>query len=279
MNETGSAGSAAGPRVRKQDLIAGLRRLGVAPGSKVFAHTSLSAFGWVDGGADAVCDALIEAVSPDGTVAMPTFTWDANHAREVVVFDVRNAPCNVGAIPEAFRQRPGTIRSDHVCHSVAALGPLAAEVMGDGVRPFAEGSSMYRLYEFDFEYLFLGCGFDSCTALHTAEELMAVPYRYYRHFKGSTVIRADGSTAPSRAVEFLRKLPYTNDFGKMHAVYDERGLLRTATVGRARLIGARTRELVDAAVALLKHDIGYLLTEPSRRCLVEDDGGPDTPPG
>jgi hypothetical protein len=36
----------------------------------------LRSFGDVDGGADTVVDALLEAVGEDGTVAVPTFTFD-----------------------------------------------------------------------------------------------------------------------------------------------------------------------------------------------------------
>ena len=129
---------------------------------------------------------------------------------------------------------------------------------------------MYRLYELDFWYVFLGCGFGCCTALHTVEELARVPYRYYRHFEGSTVIRADGTEVPARSVEFLRRSPYHNDFEKMEAVYRKEGLLRTMTVGNARIICAKAREIVDLGLRLMRDDIGCLLTEASRQYLAQD---------
>lgn len=266
------------PRVTKTDIVAALRELGIEPGDSLFVHSSLSAFGYVDGGAEAVCDALLDAAGPAGTVAVPTFTWGAYHDVEIVMFDTRNDPSGNGAIPETFRQRPDSIRSEHVCHSVAAIGPRAPEVMGEGVRPFAEGSSMYRLHELDFWYLFLGCGFSVCTALHTAEELVHVPYRYYRHFKGSTVIRADGSTVPSKAVEFLLQEPYHNDFGKMEDIFRDRGILRIAHVGNARIVNAKARGIIDIAAGLLRDDAGCLLREESRRYLAAANGAPRVPP-
>ena len=253
------------PRVSKGDIAAGLREVGIRIGDRMFVHSSLSAFGYVDGGAEAVCDAFLETVGDEGTVAVPAFTWGRYHDEESVVFDVRNDPCELGEIPEAFRRRPEAVRSEHVCHSVAAVGREATDVMGDGVRPFAWGSSMYRLYEMDFWYVFLGCGFGCCTALHTVEELVHAPYRYYRHFKGSTVIRADGSKVPAKSVEYLRRSPYRNDFAKMEAVYEREGLLRTATVGNARIINARMRDIVDLGVKLMKQDASSLLTERSRQ--------------
>lgn len=255
------------PVVTKEAIAAGLRDLGIRRGDPLFVHSSLSAFGHVDGGAEAVCDGLIEAVGMEGTVAVPTFTWGKYHAKPIVTFDVRHDATENGAIPNALRLRPDAIRSDHVCHSVAAVGARAWDVMGDGVRPFAWGSSMYRLHELDFWYAFLGCGFNSCTALHTVEELMQAPYRRYRHFIGSQVIRADGSVLPSRAVEFLMERPFANDFGKMEAVYQEAGVLRVTHIGNARILLARTRDIIRIGVRLLREDIGYLLTEEARAYL------------
>ncbi len=253
--------------VRKKDIVAGLAALGIRAGDGLFAHTSLSAFGWVDGGAESVGDAMLEAVGPEGTVAVPTFTWEMYHDKEEVEFDVRRDPTEDGLIPETFRKRPDALRSEHVCHSVAAAGKRAGDMMGDGIHPFAEGSSLYQAYALDFWYVFMGCDFNVCSALHIVEELLGVPYRYYRHFRGSTIIRADGSFAHSKAVEFLRYLPYVSDFEKMEAVCDHAGLLRRVRVGNSCVMAAKTRSIVDLGLELVVNDPGYLLREASRRHL------------
>jgi aminoglycoside 3-N-acetyltransferase len=258
--------------VGRADIVSGLRSLGIATGARLFVHSSLKAFGRVDGGAGAVCAALLEAAGPEGTVGVPTFTWSANHDQEIVTFDVANDACEVGIIPETFRKLPGAIRGEHVCHSLAATGPLARELMGDGVLPFAQGSGMYRLYELDFLYAFLGCGFESCTALHTVEELAPVPYRYHRHFQGSTVVRPDGSRAPSRAREFLRYLPFRNDFSRMAEVYRARGVLRTARIGDAVVTLTTMREIVDIGLELVHTDPGCLLSAESQEYLRRWEG-------
>ncbi len=79
--------------VRGSDITAALRRVGIGPGDVVFAHSSLSAFGHVEGGADAVIDALLDAVGGNGTVVLPAFTWGRYHAVvEPVVFDTAREP-------------------------------------------------------------------------------------------------------------------------------------------------------------------------------------------
>ena len=108
------------PLVTRADIVAGLRAIGLQPGDLVQVHSSLSAFGYVEGGADAVVDALLEALGPDGTLMVPTF----NHGREKV-FDPATSPSVNGKITEALRTRPEAHRSVHPTHPYAAIGPLA----------------------------------------------------------------------------------------------------------------------------------------------------------
>ncbi|MFA6111581.1 MAG: AAC(3) family N-acetyltransferase, partial [Candidatus Latescibacterota bacterium] len=54
-------------------IATGLRQLGVAAGSRIAVHSSLSAFGHVVGGAEAVVAALREVVTGEGTIVMPAY--------------------------------------------------------------------------------------------------------------------------------------------------------------------------------------------------------------
>lgn len=264
--------------VTKTDIKAGLNEVGLGSGDVVFAHSSLSAFGYVDGGADAVIDALLEAVGPEGTVAVPTFTWPSGDIgiEDEGVFDLEKEPVGpgIGVIPETFRKRKGAIRSHHVCHSIAAIGPRAEYLMGDGRSGYGKGSSFDRLIQLDAWNLFLGTGFNSCTALHVAEVRMQAPFRRNREFKGFKVRLPDGSEIPSRSIEFERSGPLElsrgtdyydgYDLGKMGEVFAREGISRTTTVGEATLANAKIRDIVDVTSKYLKRDIGFLLTPEAR---------------
>ena len=83
----------------------------------------------------------------------------------------------MGAIPEAFRSYPGTLRSNHPLVSVCANGPRAH---GDHCATRAgilrgPGTPFEKLYELDAWTLLLGVGFNRCTSLHYAESLDAEP--------------------------------------------------------------------------------------------------------
>jgi aminoglycoside 3-N-acetyltransferase len=123
--------------------------------------------------------------------------------------------------------------------------------MGDGVRSFGAGSSLDALYRLNSWNLLLGVSFTACTAVHSAEERVQVPYRAYRDFRHSTVVLADGTRVPCQAVEYLRQDDSGNDFGKMETVLADKGLLRAARLGQSRCMNARVRDVIDAAVALL----------------------------
>ena len=57
--------------VTKQQLKTALRELGVEQGMILEVHTSLSSFGELEGGANAVIDTLKELVTEEGSIFMP----------------------------------------------------------------------------------------------------------------------------------------------------------------------------------------------------------------
>ena len=59
--------------VTKEDIKAGLQRLGIRTGDVLGVHSSLSSFGHVEGGAHTVLEALFETVGHGGAVVMSTY--------------------------------------------------------------------------------------------------------------------------------------------------------------------------------------------------------------
>jgi len=261
-------------QVNGEQIQAGLADVGLSEGDVALVHSSLSAFGHVEGGPDTAIDALLATVGTAGTIVVPTFTWGAFHDADQVTLDLANTSVKseVGIIPETFRLRPEAVRSQHICHSVAAIGPHSDQIMGDGVSSFGEGSTFHQLYELNAWCLLLGATFNSCTELHAVEEYMRVPYRYHRDFEGSTVVLTDGTQVPSRAIEFLRYPDYRNDFGRMREVLEGHGVLHVAEVGEAEVINVRIRDIFDITVNYMRDDIGYLLNSDCRQPLRDEYG-------
>ena len=61
------------PAVTKEMILKDLKEFGIHKGDVIFLHSSLSSIGKVEGGANTVIHALIEAVSLSGTIIIPTF--------------------------------------------------------------------------------------------------------------------------------------------------------------------------------------------------------------
>ena len=83
--------------------------------------------GHVEGGAEAVVDAFLDVLGPEGTLVVPTYT--PSHRGLGSVFDPANDPSEVGRITEVVRNRPEAFRSPHLWQSMSALGRRAEEMM------------------------------------------------------------------------------------------------------------------------------------------------------
>ncbi len=163
-----------------QQLVDDLARLGVRAGNVLMVHPSLKALGHVQGGAGTVIDGLLSAVGREGTLLMPALSYATVNPKSPV-FDVLNTPCCVGKIPETFRTKPLVSRSVHPHHSVCALGPMAAELLGDhhlDTTPCGPHSPFARLPKVGGKVLMLGCGLRPNTSFHAIEELVEPPYLY-----------------------------------------------------------------------------------------------------
>ena len=239
--------SAAADPVTQADIVEGLRALGVAAGDLLLVHSSLSSFGYVERGADAVIDALLDAVAPGGTVAVPTHTWRDIKARQPV-FDYRTTPCGVGRIPETFRVRPDALRGLHPTHSCAAIGPRSEELLGDherDVTPCGGRSPYRRLMRWGGKIVFLGVDLRVNTTFHALEELACVPWLFDRFEMLSTVDRRGQVVqVPSRR----HRVVLRRDFEKMEPVLARCGALVTGPIGAAevRIIDAAAMERVVA---------------------------------
>ncbi|MCD6360897.1 MAG: AAC(3) family N-acetyltransferase, partial [Armatimonadetes bacterium] len=168
------------PIVTAGHIQSAAREAGLRSGDVVLVHSSLSSMGWVEGGAEAVIEALLGVLDPArGTLVFPTLC-QADKERRFETWDIERSPSDVGRITEVARLRADAIRSDHPTHSVAAIGARARELTRDhagahgrpspwGPAAFGHGSPWEKLYEWDAHYLFLGTTMSCNTIGHFAQ--------------------------------------------------------------------------------------------------------------
>jgi len=242
-------------RVVTQAMIErGLAELGLPRGGIVLVHSSLSSFGRVAGGADCVIDALLNALGPEGTLCMPALSYgDYGPANPPPLFDPKDTPCIVGRIPETFRRRPGVLRSLHPTHSIAAIGPAAADLLANHERsrtPCGPESPWGKLVTVDGQVLMIGCGTAPMTLSHGPEEILHEDARCtppvscrIKTDSGILVVslrlHAPGATAYKRPGPQRREL---------ESVLEQRGQLRRTRVGESNLLLMKARDVWDTAM-------------------------------
>ena len=147
-------------------------------------HSSLSSVGRVEGGAETVVEAFLDAMGPEGTLLTPAFTPGA-WVEHLAMPDCRACcpqefcpsvwPSHEGAIPNAALKRPGRLRSCHPTHSWVANGARAAEVLRDhrhAATPCGCGNPFEKLVELDGCIVTLGVGVNTITLWHYFEDIL-----------------------------------------------------------------------------------------------------------
>ena len=225
--------------ITRTQLVADLRKLGVKTGMDLMVHTSLSKIGPVEGGADTVVDALLEAVGRSGTLLMPSFNHRAAH-----VYNRLTTPTTNGAVPDAFWRRPEAVRSEHATHAVAALGPRAEQYCTSHLEAgcWAPESPIGQLVHGDGWVLALGTTHWTTTAYHVAE--MSVPCGCIDPFGAiHRVVDTDGKVEDVWGLAFRFDACPVEIAPKLDDALDRRGLQRRGLVGAAECEFVRAHDL------------------------------------
>ena len=176
------------PRTREL-LRTDMRKLGLERGMNVLVHSSLSTVGWVNGGAVAIIQALMDAVTDEGTILMPAQSADLSDPSEwlnppipwewwetvrntMPAFDPAITPTyGMGRIAELFRTYPGVKRSNHPNVSFTGWGKQSDEILMNHQleNGLGEGSPLKKMYDLNTYVLFIGTNYETNTCFHLAE--------------------------------------------------------------------------------------------------------------
>jgi aminoglycoside 3-N-acetyltransferase len=249
------------PRTR-ESLGRDLRRLGLQRGMVVLVHSSLRSLGWVSGGPVAVVHALMDVLTPEGTLVMPTHSGDLTDPAKWVnppvpkswwpiiresmpAYDSRFTPTRgMGQVVETFRMWPGVLRSAHPSSSFTAWGAQATFVTeGHALEnDMGETSPLARIYDLDGWVLLLGVGYDSNTSFHLAEYRAPNP----KPIEQGAPISENGQ----RVWKVYRDIDLdTEPFETIGAAFEAEGSVRVKKVGSAEARFFPQRAAVDFAEA------------------------------
>jgi aminoglycoside 3-N-acetyltransferase len=175
-----------GQGLNKKDLYDRFYEIGIRPGDSLLVHSSLSKIGFVENGAVDVVDSLLELISDEGDLLMPSSPnglLQIDFLKNDEVFDVKKTPSALGSITENFRNRDGVQRSLNYLEPVCAYGKNA-KYLTEGhfgeVSPYTKNSPFHRLTELNGKILYLGVDLDNAgTSLHVLEDSVDFHFPVY----------------------------------------------------------------------------------------------------
>lgn len=159
--------------VSKQVIIDELKKLGVKEGMELEVHSSLSSFGYVEGGAETVISAIKECVTENGSIFMPSLRLSPDmELSEIdknlgIISKIKILPENrdrsaMGIIADTFRKQPDTKTGTGI-FGISGWGRNASE---------AEKSGLEYIIHNGGKALMLGVDIYKLTAMHYVEKIM-----------------------------------------------------------------------------------------------------------
>ncbi len=189
------------PVITRSRLVNDLRRLGLDVGQVVMLHASVKAIGWIVGGPETVIQAILDILTPKGTLMMLASwedkpyefsRWPAErqqaYLEECPPFDPATSRADhrkMSILAEYLRTWPGAFRSDHPLASCVALGHQARRLTENHPLQYENGpgSPLAKLCELGGYVSLLGSSLGNITLLHHAEHLANVPNKRVDRYK------------------------------------------------------------------------------------------------
>jgi aminoglycoside 3-N-acetyltransferase len=245
----------------RTSLARDLSELGVHKGMVLLVHSSLRKIGWTSGGPVAVVQALMDAVTAEGTIVMPAHSGDYSNPEiwknppvpkewvktikdSMPPFNPLYTPTrDMGRIVDCFRNFPGVVRSDHPQVSFAAWGMHKKMIVENHCLDFSLGtnSPLGRIYDLDGYVLLLGVSYVYNTSFHLAEYQLGIR----KEITQEAPIMENGK----RVWKVFKDIDYDeSEFETVGSDFEKGGTVRKGSVGLAesRLFSQRTA--VDFAV-------------------------------
>ena len=241
-------------RFTKADLLQALRTVGIERGDVIFVHSAHSAFRAFEGKTPDIIDALKDAVGPEGTLLMPTFSvagLAVDYAAQNKVFDPAVTPSQVGLITEIFRRSPGVERSLHPTHSVAGWGKRTAEFLRDNqlaATPCGRGTPLHRVLEAKGKIVLLGVDITTMSLFHTIEELLEaqMPFSPFTTETFRLRCRANGQLSDAGPMRlYAPDISRKRRLQPLAELLKKKGKWRQASTGNLLIISLQAQQVME----------------------------------
>lgn len=236
------------------DLVTNFAEMGLQAGDTVLVHSAYKSLGGVEGGPHTVIDALLELLTPEGTLIMPTFNFDFNDGAP---WDVRNTPSKMGVLTELVRQDPRAKRVFHPFYSFAIIGKYADELTRERYKSSYERNSLFgKLRDLNGKIMIIGLDYThSLTFIHHVEQMEGVDYRFLKGFTGQ-VTDENGNTYTDTFYMLVRDRDrgVITEVNPMGALLEARGVVTVRQVGDATVRLMQANETYRVIAEEMKRD-------------------------
>lgn len=207
---------------------------------------------------------FLDDILAGGDLWFPAFNYQFPNTK---TFNVKTSICEVGPLPEYFRQYKAQWRTFDPIFSASGTGKNPySSVPRDKIIAFDNSSVFAHLVKKKGSILFYGAEFSSATILHYAEQIVTPLYRYDKTFNGTIII--DNHQYLVDYTYHVRPWGYNLDYAwdKLLKDLQAEGIAHSLNSNIATIISS------DALVAYwleqLNKDPFYLLNEQSKKWVI-----------
>ena len=224
--------------------------IGVQAGMYLEVHSSLRSFDEVQGGADAVINALQEIITPAGAIIMPSFplsrpyTLSEEELQLGLTYKVKvldpdsNERTGMGIIADTFRHRPDV-----------KTGPGRFRVSAWGAEQEKNCQGFSNLHEHDGYALLLGVDIYRLTSMHYVEADLPQAVRDY--VKPDPEVQAN--YAEDEWYVQSRQLPVEGWYTIQEQAYQQ-GLIHDLQIGQAKCMFLKVNPVIELYRDALRKD-------------------------
>jgi aminoglycoside 3-N-acetyltransferase len=231
-------------------------------GSDIFLHSSFKSIGLKYDVTEFI-KVMIDVIGEDGTLTMPAFTFQFNQEK---YFNPAISPCGTGIVPETFRKM--TIsglkvqRNLNPMQSIVSWGKHSDQYINALCETtFGKNSAFELLLNNNATLMLLGCDYNKITFYHYLEELLLVPYRYWKTFEG--IIENNGVKNDIKYKMYVRELQYIPNINHYGLELEKLGKVQQYTLGNSIVRLVKIKDLFEFLLPLMQKD-PYCLVRTNR---------------
>ncbi len=226
--------------ILRDDVLNGLKLLGVHSKMALEVHCSLSRFGYVEGGSAALIDALIEAVGIEGAIVMPSFRFSRQQplteedkrlglTLKIQIISEDEESSGMGIVSDTFRKRPD-VKTGEGIFRVSAWGQDADK----------HSAGFQHLIDSDGFALMLGVDIYSLSSMHYVEDVL--PKEIRSRFEPSAQAR---KVYPEDEWIIECWKPDVQPWYKIQNEAYLKGLIKDSYIGNAKCMLFKVKPVID----------------------------------